>query len=167
MEQSKVQYGQEYGNILIRLAKLLLANERLVRLLINTDKDPLNPKTPYMEDPYKTVFNKYIKVVPLLLNEDLTTASKVVILFDSGTLNINNPDNEDLEVDFLIYCPFKEWLIAGDTLRPYAIMSEIRKTIQDKRINGLGEITYRGFGLSTLTEETGCYSMRFRIHAFT
>jgi hypothetical protein len=46
-------------------------------------------------------------------------------------------------------------------------MSEIRKSLQDKRINGLGEIKYLGFSVSTLTEELGCYSMEFTINAFS
>lgn len=167
MEESKVQYGQEYGKILIRLAKYLLKNQNLLRLLINTNKDPLDPNIPDIVEPLQTVFNKNIKVVPLLLNEDLTTSSKVVILFDSGRINITNFDNEDIDVIMYVYCPFVEWLISGDTLRPFAIMSEIRKSIQDKRINGIGEITFQDFSLSTLTEETGCYALRFKIHAFT
>ena len=52
-------------------------------------------------------------------------------------------------------------------MRPFAIMSEVRKSLQDKRLNGLGEIKYLGFNLSTLTEEMGCYVMRFKINAFS
>lgn len=167
MEESKVQYGQEYGKILIRLAKFLEKNQNLLKLLVITDVDPLSPDVPNIENPHQTVYNKNIKVVPLLLNEDLTTSSKVVILLDESRLNLSNPDNEDLDILIYIYCPFVEWLIAGDTLRPFAIMSEIRKSIQDKRINGIGELTFQGFSLSTLTEETGCYVLRFKIHAFT
>lgn len=167
MEESKVQYGQEYGKILIRLAKFLLKNQNLLKLLVITDVDPLSPDVPNIENPLQTVYKKNIKVVPLLLNEDLTTSSKVVILLDESRLNLSNPDNEDLDILIYIYCPFVEWLIAGDALRPFAIMSEIRKSIQDKRINGIGELTFQGFSLSTLTEETGCYVLRFKIHAFT
>lgn len=167
MEESKVQYGQEYGKILIRLAKFLEKNQNLLKLLVITDVDPLSPDVPNIENPHQTVYNKNIKVVPLLLNEDLTTSSKVVILLDESRLNLSNPDNEDLDILIYIYCPFVEWLITGDTLRPFAIMSEIRKSIQDKRINGIGELTFQGFSLSTLTEETGCYVLRFKIHAFT
>ena len=46
-------------------------------------------------------------------------------------------------------------------------MSEIRKSLQDKRINGLGEIRYLGYNMSTLTEEMGSFLMRFRINAFS
>jgi hypothetical protein len=40
-----------------------------------------------------------------------------------------NSDNESIGILIIVYCPFKEWLIAGDTLRPFAIMSEIRKSL--------------------------------------
>ena len=89
------------------------------------------------------------------------------MLFDEGEVNRSNSDNENLSLLINIYCPFKEWSITGNTLRPFAIMSEIRKSIQDKRINGLGEIVYRGFNVSTLTEEMGSYMMRFAINAFS
>lgn len=46
-------------------------------------------------------------------------------------------------------------------------MSEIRKSLQDKRINGLGEIRYEGFSLSLLTEEMSAYAMRFMVNAFS
>ena len=46
-------------------------------------------------------------------------------------------------------------------------MAEIRKSIQDKRLNGLGEIKYLGFNLASLTEEMGSYIMRFSINAFS
>lgn len=162
---STVKYGQEHGPNLIKIMKKLLNNQDLLKLLVNTDLDPLNHED--VIDPYTEVMNKLIKVVPLMLEEDTTTKSKVVLFYDSGEVNDSNSDNENLVLLINIYCPFKEWLIAGDTLRPFAIMSEIRKSIQDKRINGLGEIKFTNFGLSTLTEEMGCYSMRFEINAFS
>lgn len=165
---SKVQYGQEHGPNLIKVVKKLISNQDLLKLLINTDLDPLNPeKHPNIINPYDEILNKYIKVVPLLLDEDLTTASKVVVMFDEGEVNSGNVDNENISMLISVYCPFKEWLIVGDAIRPFAIMSEIRKSLQDKRINGLGEITYSGFTLATLSEETGVYAMRFYINAFS
>jgi len=135
-------------------------------LLENTDLDPLNKeKHPGEVDGLK-LLNSLIRVVPLLTTEEQNTKSKVVILFSDGNIT-SNSDNENIELTIAIYCPFKEWLITGDTIRPFAIMAEIRKSLQDKRINGLGEITYQGFNISTLTEEMGAYIMRFRINAFS
>lgn len=163
--ESKVQYGQELGPNLIKIAKKLLNNQNLLKLLVNTDKDPL--KHPDIDNPLKEILNHYIKVVPLLLEEDMTTKSKIVIFFEEGSPSAANADHENVLLLINIYCPFKEWLITGDNLRPFAIMSEVRKSLQDKRLNGLGEITFNSFDLATLTEEMGCYSLRFNIHDFT
>ena len=165
--ESKVKYGQEIGINLIKIAKKLLDNQDLCKLLVNTDLDPLNPNTHPNNIDGISLLHKNIRVVPLVTAEDQTTESKIVLLFDEGAVNRSNSDNENLSLLINIYCPFKEWSITGDTLRPFAIMSEIRKSIQDKRINGLGEIVYRGFNVSTLTEEMGSYMMRFAINAFS
>lgn len=165
--ESKVKYGQEIGVNLIKIAKKLLDNQDLCKLLVNTDLDPLNPNTHPNNIDGISLLHKNIRVVPLVTAEDQTTESKIVLLFDEGGVNRSNSDNENLSLLINIYCPFKEWSITGDTLRPFAIMSEIRKSIQDKRINGLGEIVYRGFNVSTLTEEMGSYMMRFAINAFS
>ena len=165
--ESKVKYGQEIGINLIKIAKKLLDNQDLCKLLVNTDLDPLNPNTHPNNIDGISLLHKNIRVVPLVTAEDQTTESKIVLLFDEGQVNRSNSDNENLSLLINIYCPFKEWSITGDTLRPFAIMSEIRKSIQDKRINGLGEIVYRGFNVSTLTEEMGSYMMRFAINAFS
>lgn len=165
--ESKVKYGQEIGINLIKIAKKLLDNQDLCKLLVNTDLDPLNPNTHPNNIDGISLLHKNIRVVPLVTAEDQTTESKIVLLFDEGEVNRSNSDNENLSLLINIYCPFKEWSITGNTLRPFAIMSEIRKSIQDKRINGLGEIVYRGFNVSTLTEEMGSYMMRFAINAFS
>lgn len=165
--ESNVKYGQEIGPNLIKMAKRLCKNDNLIMLLDNTDLDPLNKeKHPEKVDGFK-VWNTLIRTTPLLTAEEQSTKSKLVLIFDSGTVNSTNSDNENLSFLVEVLCPFKEWSIAGDTLRPFAIMSEVRKSLQDKRINGLGEIIYEGFSLSTLTEEMGSYTMRFRINAFS
>ena len=169
--ESKVKYGQETGKNLIKIGKKLLTNQNLLKLLVNTGKDPLNPSVyPEEINGYK-LMNKNIKFVPLLLlkeiNDEQKNDSKLVLFIEDGTVNGSNSDNENLSLLINVYCPFNQWLIAGDNLRPFAIMSEVRQSIQDRRINGLGELKYVGFSLSSLTEEMGCYSMRFMINAFS
>ena len=135
-------------------------------LLMNTDLDPLDRKKHPKPIDGLGLLNKNIKFVPLLLEEDSKTTSKIVILYSSGEVNDLNNDNENMSLLINVYCPFKEWLITGDDLRPFSIMSEVRKCLQDVRINGLGEIKYLGFNVSTLTEEMGAYTMRFFINSF-
>lgn len=164
---SVVKYGQEHGRNLVKIAKRLAKNQNLVKLLMNTDLDPLNEKThPDMIDGMK-LLNKNIRFVPLMLIDDQKTTSKLVLLYDEGEINSYNSDNENMSLLINIYCPFEEWLIKGDNLRPFAIMAEVRKNLQGARINGLGELQYLGFNISTLTEEMGSYTMRFSINAFS
>lgn len=163
----KVEYGQEYGRNLLKICKKLLGNEDLCRLLVHTDLDPLNKEKHPEKINGLDLFQKNIKVIPFLDAEKQNTESKIVLFYSSGEVNSNNSDNENLSFIINVYCPFKEWRITGDNLRPYAIMSEIRKTIQNKRLNGLGEIRYEGFNLSNLTEEMSVYTMEFYINAFS
>lgn len=164
---SKVKYGQEIGPNLIKIAKRLCNNENLVMLLENTDLDPLNKQKHPEKVDGLAVMNKLIRVVPILMADEQTTKSKIVLIIERGLVTSNNSENENLTLAIHVNCPFKEWLIAGDTIRPFAIMVEIRKSLQDRRINGLGEIKYEGFTQSTLTEEMGSYMMRFSINAFS
>lgn len=166
LNKSKVRYGQEHGPNLIKIAKYLLNNKDLAMLLKNTDLDPLNTNTHPEEVNPMELLNKLVKVVPFLDAKDQSITSKIVVLFDSGNVNSDNPDNENITVLITIYCPFESWYITGDQLRPFAIMSEIRKSLQNKRINGLGEIRYESFDLATLTDDMGVYNMRFFINAF-
>lgn len=163
---SNVKYGQEHGINLIKIAKKICQNSDLCRLLVNTDLDPLN-RTKHPEDiDGISLLHKNIRVIPLISSNEQNTQSKIILLYDEGEIG-SNIDNENISFLVNIYCPFDEWLITGDTLRPLAIMSEVRKSIQDKRLNGLGEIKYLGFSLSSVTEDMGSYTMRFMINAFS
>ena len=166
--ESNVNCGQELGPNLIKVAKKLLANQNLCKLLINTDLDPLNPNLhPDIEDTME-LFQKNIRVVPLIDASNETTTSKVVLVYGGTLISEANTNyyHENYTLLIYTYVPYKEWLIAGDQLRPFAIMSEIRKSIQNKKINGLGEIRYESFDISSLTHQMGSYVMRFTIGAF-
>lgn len=169
MELSKVNYGQELGPNLEKLAKKLLNNQQLVKLLINTDRDPVNPTLhpDLTDEEIMECFGKNIRVVPLVTSEDETTASKIVMVFSGSHITDTNTCTEAIQLLIYVYTPYKEWIIAGNQLRPFAIMSEVRKSLQNKRINGLGEIQYEGFDISSLTNQTGSYLMRFTINAFS
>lgn len=165
--ESRVNYGQEFGPNLMRLIKKLSQNQNLCKLLINTDKDPINKDLhPDIEDTME-LFPKNIRIVPLVDPDDETTTSKIVVVFSGSEIFDENMDAENITVLIYVYVPYKEWLITGDQLRPFAIMSEVRKSLQNKRINGLGEIKYLGFDISSLTNQMGSYLMRFNIGAFS
>lgn len=166
--ESTVKYGQEIGPNLLKIGRRLAQNQELLMLLENTDIDPLDKnKHPDTIDGTQILKKKLIRFIPLITPEEQNTKSKIVLMFNNGLVSSQNSDNENLNLNIIVFCPFEEWIISGDTLRPFAIMSEIRKSIQDRRINGLGEIVYEGFSVSTLTKAMGSYTMHFRINAFS
>lgn len=164
---SKVNYGQELGPNLMKITKKLLDNQNLCKLLVNTDLDPINPTLHGADIDTMELFGKNIRVVPLTTSEDETTASKIVLVFSGSEVTDENTAAEGITLLCYVYCPYKEWIITGNQLRPFSIMAEVRKSLQNKRINGLGEIRYDGFDISSLTNQTGSYLMRFHIVDFS
>lgn len=88
---SIVKYGQETGKNLIKLAKKLMQNQNLLKLLVNTDLDPLNEEKHPNNIDGISLLHKNIRVIPLLTAEEQTTQSKIVLLFDEGKLAIIIP----------------------------------------------------------------------------
>lgn len=160
--ESTVNYGQEIGENLIKVCKKLLRNQNLCKLLVYTDLEPLSHP-----DLSQTIelMNRNIAVVPGTVATDESTESQLVVLFSSGGVT-ENPDNESLHLMIYVYVPYVNWLIAGNQLRPFAIMAEVRKSLQNRRINGLGEIRYDGFCINSLTDQMGSYTLEFYINAF-
>jgi hypothetical protein len=56
-----------------------------------------------------------------------------------------------------------QWFIKDSNLRPFAIMSELQKSLNNKIINGLGRMQGGDFSLNFLTDEMSCYEVEYRI----
>jgi len=70
MELSKVKYGKEIGRNLKKIGLKLAKNQKLLKLLVNTGKDPLNEKVYPEEIDGLTLLNKNIKFIPLLTADE-------------------------------------------------------------------------------------------------
>ena len=64
------------------------------------------------------------------------------------------------------FVPLTQWIIKGDNLRPFAIMSEVDKSLNGKTINGLGRLTNDGFDLNFMTEDISAYVQPFSITSY-
>ena len=157
-----IRNSQELGSNLFLIAKRILQNNNLCRLLVNSDKNPLN--TP-VEDSF-SLLNKNIKVVPKIDESEFNQESKLALVFPRGSLNDDNEEFKLIEFHILVYTTLDTWIINEENLRPFMIMSEIEKSLKNKRINGIGVMKYKGFELSTLTDKLSCYQMVFYIDVF-
>jgi hypothetical protein len=59
--------------------------------------------------------------------------------------------------------PLTQWYIRDTNFRPFAILGELQKSLDDKIINGLGKISGGDFELNFVTDEVICYQQVYEI----
>ena len=161
----KVRDLAEMGENLQKIFKRLQANQNLLKLLYYTDKDPLNQPDLTEEQIKKEVFEKLIKIVPRVGPED-TAQSLISLRVVRGRPVNSNNEFENTAISVEIFTPLTQWLIKDESLRPFKIMGEIKKSLKDKTINGMGIIKYTGYDLNFLTDEISAYEMTFNIQVY-
>ena len=155
----------EIGENLQKVMKRLMANDNLVNLLYYTDKDPLN-QPPLTEDQKKEeVYEKLIKVIPRVGPKE-TAHSIVAIRVISGSKLNSNTEFKNVKIGIEVFVPLTQWIIKDTNLRPFAILGEIEKSLDGKKINGLGKMEGGDFDLNFLTEEIGAYEQTFWITSY-
>lgn len=152
----------ELGENAQKIIQRLMANQDLVKLLYYTDKDPLSQPDLTNDQLKNEVFEKLIKIVPRVGPKE-TANSIVAVRFVRGRRNYQNKEFENISVAIETFVPMTQWLIKGTNLRPFAIMGEIQKSLNDKTINGLGKMVGGDFDLNFLTEEISAYEQSFSL----
>ena len=161
----KVRNLDEMGENLQKIFKRLQANQNLLKLLYYTDKDPLSQPDLTEEQIKKEVFEKLIKIVPRVGPKE-TAQSLISLRIVRGRPVYNNDEFENTSISIEVFTPLTQWLIKDESLRPFLIMGEIKKSLKDKTINGMGKIKYAGYDLNFLTDEISDYEMSFNIQVY-
>ena len=155
----------EIGVNLHKIISRLLANDDLVNLLYYTDKDPLSQSILSDEQKKKEVFEKLIKIVPRIGPKE-TAHSMVAIRVAGGKKDLQNNEFRNISIIFDVFIPLTQWFLKDDNLRPFKILGEIEKSLNDKTINGLGKMSGGDFDLNFLTEELSCYTQKYEITTY-
>jgi len=148
-----------------KIIKRLMANQNLVKLLYYTDKDPLSHEDLTEEQLQNEVFEKLIKIVPRVGPKE-TAHSIISVRFTRGRENMMNSEFKDVTISIEVFVPLTQWIIKDINLRPFAIMSEIQKSLDGKKIDGLGKMTGGDFDLNFLTEEISDYEQIFKLTSY-
>lgn len=162
---ANVRNLQELGSNLQKIVKRLMTNEKLLKYLYYTDRDPLSNPNLTSAQKKDEVFEKLIKVVPEVGAKELATPL-IVLRVATGNLN-ENSEFEDIDIAIESFVPLSQWIIKGEQLRPFAIMGEIQKSLNHKEVNGLGKMINQGFALNFMTEEISAYVQPFRIISYS
>lgn len=152
----------EMGINLQKIVTRLTNNQNLLKLLYYTDKDPLSNPDLTDDDIQNKIFEQLIKVVPRVGPKE-TAKSLVSMRVVRGRINPANNQFTDISLGIEIFVPLTQWIIKDSNLRPFAIMGEILKSLNNKKINGIGRLVGGDFDINFLTEEISCYEMVFNL----
>ena len=147
------------------IVKRLMANQNLLKLLYYTDKDPLSHEDLTQEQIQNEIFEKLIKIVPRVGPKE-TANSVIVVRIARGRGLVINSEFKNVIISIETFVPMTQWIIKGTNLRPFAIMGEIQKSLNDKKIEGLGKLTGGDFDLNFLTEEISDYEQTFSLTSY-
>ena len=130
-----------------------------------TDKDPLSHEDLTQVQIQNEVFEKLIKVVPRVGPKE-TAHSSVALRIARGRGLAQNTEFKNVSISLEVFVPLTQWIIKDINLRPFAIMGEIQKSLNNKKIEGLGKLTGGDFDLNFLTEEISAYEQTFVLTSY-
>lgn len=157
-----VRNCEELGQNLQKIVGRLVSNDDLVRLLYHTDENPLEHPALTQEKKEKEIFEKLIKTVPRVGTKD-TEKSVVVAYVQRASKIAGNKEFKNVRILVDVIVPLTQWYIQGSNLRPFAILGQIQKSLDEKTINGLGKISGGDFEINFVTDDVICYQQVFEI----
>lgn len=160
-----VRNCRDLGENAQKIMKRLLANQKLLKLLYYTDKDPLSQPDLTDEQIQNEVFETLIKIIPRIGPKE-TSHSIVTMRFTRGRENDENSEFKDVSINIEVFVPLTQWIIKDVQLRPFAILGEIQESLNGKVINGLGKLQGGDFDLNFLTEEISAYEQYFYLTSY-
>ena len=155
----------DMGTNLQKIINRLQSNQNLLKLLYYSGKDPYSEDDLTIEQIKNEVFEKLIKVIPRVGPKE-TAQSIIVLRIVRGRSNEGNNEFRDFELDIEVFVPMTQWIIKDLNLRPFAIMGEIHKSLNNKTIDGLGKMVGGNFQVNFLTDEMSCYEMAYYITTY-
>lgn len=155
----------DLGLNLQKITSRLQTNQNLLKLIYYTSKDPLSEEDLTEEQIKTEVYNKLIKIVPRIGYKE-TAQSMISMRVVRGRNNPENGEFRDFEIDIEVFVPLTQWFIKDSNLRPFAIMGEVHKSLNNKTINGLGKMKGGNFQINFLTDEIVSYEMVYYITSY-
>ena len=147
------------------IIKRLFANQNLLKLLYYTDKDPLSHEDLTEEQIQNEIFEKLVKIVPRVGPKE-TAHSVIAVRIARGRGSATNGEFKNVNISIEVFVPLTQWIIKDTNLRPFAIMGEVQKSLNGKKIEGLGKMLGGDFDLNFLTEEISAYEQTFVITSY-
>lgn len=159
------------GENLFKVVNKIMDNQKICRLLKYQDSNPFKDfgKTEGTDHPDVdglSLLNNQIIIVPKIPEMQDVECSFIIVVFDKYVINPANPDFKLSTIRFDIVCPFSEWVIDGENLRPYILMQEIDSIFNQAKMSGLGNLQFTHCEPLVLSPHLGGYTMYYQINEF-
>lgn len=152
------------GDNAFKVVNKITQNQRICRLLKYPVRDPFSDK--YEDVDGLDLLHKQISITPKLYDASIEKMSYVTFVFDHFTVNQFNPEFKTTTMRFDIACPYDEWVLDGNTLRPYLLMEEIDKMFNQSKMAGIGNLQFVRSDPLTLSPQIAGFSMVYKIDEF-
>lgn len=128
------------GEDIHKITDKILQNQKLLKLLKFTDSDPLSHKD-LTQNEIDDMLHKNILIVPKIPDTLDTELCYVMIILNSYSV-ASNAEFKVADIRFVVLCPMTKWIINSKSLRPYLMMSEIDTMFNEKRLAGIGNLSF-------------------------
>ena len=152
------------GDNTFKILNKLVNNQRICRLLKYQVRDPFSDK--YEDVDGIELLNKQILAVPKVFDASTEKMAYIVAVFDNFVVNQFNPEFKISTVRFDVACPYDEWVLDENSLRPYLIMQEIDNMFNQAKLSGIGNLQFHRADMLTLSPQIGGFSMEYKINEF-
>jgi hypothetical protein len=152
------------GDNTFKILNKLVNNQRICRLLKYQVRDPFSDK--YEDVDGVDLLNRQILAVPKVFDASTEKMSYIVAVFDNFVVNQFNPEFKISTVRFDVACPYDEWVLDENSLRPYLIMQEIDNMFNQAKLSGIGNLQFHRADMLTLSPQIGGFSMEYKINEF-
>ncbi len=148
------------GEDIFKIVNKLLQNQNLLKLIKYTDRDPLShPDIP--QDEIDKMLHKNILITPKIPDEDQDKNCYIIILLDKYIVDPQNADFKIATVRFDVLCPMDRWVVNGKSLRPYLMMNEIDKEFNEKKLAGIGNLSFISSNRLVVSPYLSGYSLKY------
>ena len=162
LAQSLLEGKQSFEDIgcnLSTIAERLMGNEDLMKLLIHTSKDA--EELPLTEEQIQNAFGDQIRIVPAI-RKDEGIKNYVIVQF-GGFAPVPKTDYKSYIITFDIICNIDNWMMKDYTPRPYKIMSQVNKLMNQTKIDSLGPVSFLGAQNLVINEELSGFTLSYGV----
>lgn len=153
------------GEDIFKIVNKLLTNQKLLKLLKYTDANPLDHED-LTQDEIDEMLHKNILITPKIPDEDQEKTCYIVVLLDNYEVDPTNNDFKFASIRFDVICPMDRWVINDNSLRPYLLMNEIDKTFNEKKLAGIGNLSFESASRLVVSPYLGGYSLKYGHYEF-